>query len=311
MTKSTTDHVVPNIIETMDDEKLFGPWFAGKSWDSWRCALKASTGLPLSGSERQLFQQIAGDRNPPKRPVREAWFAVGRRGGKDSATSLLAAHKAAFFDPKAAKLRRGERASVLCLACDREQAKIVLGYVKSFFRDISFLKRMVEREVADGLQLNNGIDIVVSTSDFRSVRGRAVALAIFDELSFWKAEHSSSPDVEVYNAIKPGTMTVGGMIIGISSPYKKSGLLYEKWRDYFGTDDGDVLVIRAPSLTMNPTLDASQIAAEIARDPAAGKAEWLAEWRDDLATFLDRALIETAVDAGVTVRPRVPNAKYH
>jgi hypothetical protein len=36
----------------------------------------------------------------------------------------------------------------------------------------------------------------------------------------------------------------------------------------------------------------------------------LAEWRDDISTFIDRALIESAVDNGVLVRPRTPNAKY-
>jgi hypothetical protein len=63
----------------------------------------------------------------------------------------------------------------------------------------------------------------------------------------------------------PGTVTVGGMIIGISTPRKKSGLLYTKWREHYG-QSGDVLVIRAPSLTMNPTLDRKLIDAEIERD---------------------------------------------
>ena len=37
----------------------------------------------------------------------------------------------------------------------------------------------------------------------------------------------------------------------------------------------------------------------------------MAEWREDLASYIDRALIEAAVDAGVVVRPRVPNVTYH
>jgi hypothetical protein len=50
---------------------------------------------------------------------------------------------------------------------------------------------------------------------------------------------------------------------------------------------------------------------EIDRDPAVGRAEWLAEWREDLASYIDRALIEAAVDSGVVVRPRIPNVTYH
>ena len=80
---------------------------------------------------------------------------------------------------------------------------------------------------------------------------------------------------------------------------------------HYGRDDSEVLVIRAPSVAMNPTLDEKLIAAEIERDPAIGRAEWLAEWRDDLASFVSRELIEAAVDSGVSVRPCIPGVRYH
>jgi len=297
-----------NIVETMGDAELFEPWFAGSSWSAWRVALKGAYALPMTKAERNVFCTIAG-REPPRKPVRECWFVIGRRGGKDSIASLMGTYTAAFFDPRG-KLRRGERASVLCLAVDREQAGIVLGYIKSYFAEIPYLKRMVTNETINGLELSNGVDIVVATNDYRSVRGRAVALAILDEVAYWRDDRSVAPDTETYNAIVPGTVTVSGMIIGISSPHRKSGLLYERWREHYG-QKGDVLVIRAPSLTMNPTLDKKLIDKEIERDPAVGRAEWLAEWREDLASYIDRALIEAAVDVGVVVRPRIPNVTYH
>jgi hypothetical protein len=86
--------------------------------------------------------------------------------------SLPEAYVGAFFNPKG-KLRRSERAAVMCLAVDREQAKIVHRYIKSFYTDIKYLAR-VERETAAGLELSNGIDVGVHTNDFRAVRGRAV-----------------------------------------------------------------------------------------------------------------------------------------
>jgi hypothetical protein len=93
------------------------------------------------------------------------------------------------------------------------------------------------------------------------------------------------------------------MLIGISTPYRKSGLLYRKFRESYGVDDDDVLVIRAPSIVMNPTLDQVVIEQEIAADPAKNKAEYLAEWRDDISGWAPRELIESAVDYGVVVRP--------
>jgi hypothetical protein len=40
----------------------------------------------------------------------------------------------------------------------------------------------------------------------------------------------------VFSAIKPGTMTLGGMVIGISTPHKKAGLLYDRWKEFYGKD---------------------------------------------------------------------------
>jgi len=170
---------------------------------------------------------------------------------------------------------------------------------------------MVRREVRDGLELDNGVDIIVATNSYRSVRGRSLCCAIFDEVSFWRSEASVTPDVETYHAITPGLATLSGsLLVGISSPHKKSGLLYDKWREHYGRA-GDVLVIRAPSMALNPTLDQRIIDDAMQRDPAVARAEWMAEWRDDLAQFLDRQVVEAAVDVGVLVRPPIPSTKYY
>ena len=46
-----------------------------------------------------------------------------------------------------------------------------------------------------------------------------------------------------------------GLWVGISTGYRKIGLLYQRWRDHFGVDSDDVLVVQADSATLNPTLD--------------------------------------------------------
>jgi hypothetical protein len=70
-----------------------------------------------------------------------------------------------------------------------------------------------------------------------------------------------------------------------------------------------VLVIRAPTRTLNPCVPQALIDRALAEDPAAAKAEWMAEWRSDVDAWLPLALIEAAVDNGVTVRS--PNACCH
>jgi hypothetical protein len=295
-----------DIVSAMDDPNLFGSAFTGPSWDGWRAVLRAAFALPMSAAEQAFFRTVA-DRAPPRQRVRELWIVAGRRAGKDSIASVIAAHAAALFDGNDT-LRPGERALVQCIACDREQSRIILGYTRAFF-DSPMLRRMVTRDTADGLELSNGVDIVVATNNFRSARGRTVLCAIFDEVAFWRSEVSSSPDEETYRAIRPGLSTLSqAMLVGISSPYRKSGLLHAKFKKHFGRDDDDVLVIRAPTASLNPTISPSVIAAAIEDDPSAAKAEWLGEFRDDIGGWADAAVIEAAVDAGVTVRP--PRADF-
>lgn len=282
------------IIEALDDPKLFASWFPGESWNTWRAVLKAAYALPMTAADRELFARVAGPRKLPSRRVRELWVVAGRRGGKDSIASVIAAHAAVLGNFRQ-HLRRGERATVMCIACDRDQARIVLNYIRSFFHDSPLLRPLVQRENSDGLELSNGIDVAVHTNSYRAVRGRAIAAAIFDECAFWRDAEYALPDVETYNAVVPGLATLpGSMLVGISTPYKRSGLLFDKWVRHFGRDDDDVLVVHGPSLIFNPTLDPAVIDAALERDPPAAAAEWLAEWRNDISGFLDADWVERA-----------------
>lgn len=297
-----------NIIEALDDDALFAPWFPGPTWAGWRTILKAVYGLPMTADEVAFFRTVA-DRDPPTEPVKEAWFIIGRRGGKDSVASVIAAHSAALFS-EGHRLRPGERALVMCLAVDRDQAKVVLNYTRSFFADVDLLKSMVQRQTATGFELDNSVDIAIATNSFRAVRGRPVLCAILDEVSFWRDEASATPDEETYKAIKPALASIpGSIVIGISSPYRKSGLLYKKFKDHYGRN-GNVLVIKAPTRALNPTIEQSTVDEALAEDPAAARAEWLGEFRDDVDGFADVALIEAAVDRGVMVRPPAAARRY-
>lgn len=300
-----------NIVEAMNHAGLFEQWFQGASWDGWRSVLKAAYALPMSEAEVSFFKSIAGDRKPPGKQVKELWCVAGRRAGKDSIASLVVAFSAALFSGQHA-LRHGERATVLCLAVDREQASIILGYVKSYFQNIPPFQAMVERETINGLELSNAVDIVVATNSYRSVRGRTILVAVLDEVAFWQDENTAKPDIATYAAIVPGMATLpGAMLIGISTPHKRSGLLFSKWKAHFGQNDDGRLVIQAASTVLNPTLPAKVIEQAMADDPVAAAAEWMAEWRSDLAGFISTELLDAAVDRGVTVRAPQANLYYY
>ena len=292
----------------ISDPALLGPAFAGASWATWRAILRAAYAEPLDAAELALFRAVAGDRDPPRHQVRELIIIAGRRSGKDSVASGIAA-VAAIGDYRQ-HLRPGERASVLALAVDRQQSTIITRYIAGYFREIPLLQPLVARETDDGLELTNNVEIIVATNSFRSVRGRTIVCAIFDEAAFWRSEDYANPDVEIYNAVLPGMVTLpGAILVIITTAYRKSGLAYAKWRGHFSKPDDDVLVVYGPSTTFNPSLPQSVINAALARDPEAARAEWLSEWRSDLSDFLDRELIEAAVDPGVVVRPSQPSTR--
>lgn len=300
----------PDIATAMSDPRLLGRFFAGPPWDCWRAVLRGAFALPMSPAEIEAFQAVTG-RQPPARRVRELDIIAGRRSGKDSIASGIAAFTASTFRADG-RTRPGERPVVLLLAADKSQARGLLAYVKGYFAEIPALAALVTRDTLDGLELSTGVDIVVSTSDFRLVRGRTVLLVILNEISFWPQDGSASPDTETVRAIMPAMATLGddAMLIAISSAYRRSGWLYSRWQKFYGVENPDTLVVHAPTRSLNPTISQAIIDAAMADDPQSAAAEYNSEWRDDLAAYIGRDEIEAIVDAGITVRPAQSGLQY-
>lgn len=298
-------------VDIMRDDAVLGPWFSngGGTWSGWAAIIKAAFALPMTSTELRFFHQVSGNRAPPRRQVRELWIAAGRSSGKGSIASLLAIHAAAFVNYRG--LRPGERPIAICLASDRRQAGIVRKYIAGAFDAAPMLSGLVVRDAGDVLELSTGVDVMVGTNDYRSIRGSTLCLAVLDECAFYRTDaDSSSSDIEVYRALKPAFRQLGGMIVGISTPYKRSGLLYTKWTESFGQNDDDCLVIQAPTRLLNPLYPQSDIDKELAADPQAAASEWLAEWRSDLASFVSREVVEACVARDVLEIPPMDRIRY-
>ena len=287
---------VPTILETMSDPALFKSWFSLPSWDSWRAVLAALFGLPMTKRELRLYRKITGRRKAPKKAVEEAWLVVGRRGGKSLIVALIAVYLACFRS-WAAHLAPGERGIIMVIACDRRQARVIFRYIKALIDGVPMLAAMIQRETQSEIDLTNSVTLEVHTANFRSVRGYTVLAALCDELSFWRSDSYANPDTEIIASLEPAMTTVpGSLLIGLSSPYRRNGLLWERFRDHFGRDGDPILVVRAASRVMNPTLSKRRIAEKFERDPVGAAAEYGAEFRSDITGFLDHDWIECAVD---------------
>jgi Terminase large subunit, ATPase domain len=288
------------IDRAMADDQLLGAGLGDlASWLTWRVVLKAAYGRSLTEEERAIFHRVAGARSPPSRRVRELWCVVGRRGGKSRAAATAACYEPLFVDRH---LAPGEVPYIAVLAMSVAQANVVFAYCLGLLEASPVLKQEVASVVdshngQQEIRLRNGTVIAVMCSNFRRIRGRTLLAVVMDECAFWPDDElGANPDREIYGALLPSLATTNGLLVGISTPYRRIGLLHAKHRDYYGVDDDDVLVVQGPSASFNPTLSEAVIAASMAADPVGGEAEWNANFRSDLSSLLDDAAIDAAVD---------------
>lgn len=284
-----------DIVRALEDKLLLGAALGDPvTWSRWLSALRAAFALPMSTSDVAAFKEVSGNREPPTGRVDQLWATVGRRSGKSRIAAALAVFAAAFMTRR---LAHGETGHVLVLAASQDQARVVFNYCLGFLQASPILSQEVlGKPTLTEIRLRNGNVISVHANSYRTVRGRTMLCVVFDKVAQWRDETSASPDLETYRAVLPSLATTKGMLIGISSPYRKIGLLYQKHRDAFGQNDPTVLVVAGPSRQFNPTLDQAIIDAAIEDDPEAARAEWEGEFRSDIAAFLDDEIIERVVD---------------
>ena len=299
------------IDEAMTDPNLFAPALGDPStWATWRVILRAAFGLGVLDEDRETWALVAGGREPPAKRVRELWVIAGRRGGKSRMAALVSAYAGAILGPTV-RLAPGEDGIVLAVGPTTRQAKRIGRYASGFLKASPILAQQIQGETTEEIRLAGDIIIATRPANHGTIRGDSVLAAVFEEAAFWRSEESATPDLEIYRAVLPALATTGGMLIGISSPYRKVGLLHAKHRDHFGKDDDEILVVQAPSRVLNPTLDETVIARARSDDAEAARAEWDAEFRSDLAALLDDRSIDAAIDEGRPLElPPVTGRRY-
>jgi phage terminase large subunit-like protein len=151
-------------------------------------------------------------------------------------------------------LAPGERGTLMVIAADRRQARVVFRYVEGLLDEVPMLAALVQSRTREAIHLTNRVTIEVHTASFRAVRGYTLIGAICDEVAYWRAEESANPDVEIINALRPGMATVpGALLLCIGSPYARRGALWEAYRTHYGRDGDPVLVWQADTRSMNTT----------------------------------------------------------
>jgi hypothetical protein len=302
---------VITILDAINDPKLFQPWFRKhKSWETWLIFLAALFALPMSAEQFKIYQQCTGRTAPLSQPATEGWLVCGRRAGKSFILALVAVFIACFHDFRSS-LAPGERGTILIVAVDRRQARVILRYISALLNGVPMLARMIEREAAEAFDLSNSITIEVGTASFRTIRGYTIVAALLDELAFFRTDDAADPDFEILDAIRPGMATIpGAMLLCASSPYARRGALWTAHRKHFGKDGDPVLVWQADTRTMNPTVPQRVTDEATERDPASAAAEYGAQFRSDVESFVNREAVEACVSVGVRERPPTSGVTY-
>lgn len=300
-----------NILDALADDNLFRPWFRGRdTFAAWFAFIAALFALPMTDEQAALYKLHTGRSELPDEPANEAWLIVGRRGGKSFWMALIAVFLACFRDYRP-YLAPGERATVMVIAADRRQARVILRYIAALLTRIPLLAKMIERQTSDAFDLTNEVTVEVGTASFRTTRGYTYAAVLADEIAFWRTDDAAEPDYAILDAIRPGMATIpGALLLCASSPYARRGALWDAWRRYWGQARSP-LVWKASTRAMNPTVPQRVIDDAMARDPAMAAAEYLAEFRSDIEAFVSRDVVEACVDPGIRERPSVSGTRYH
>ena len=252
---------------------------------------------------------------PSKRPshaLTTAWLCVGRRGGKSNILALIAVFLACFKDWRP-YLAPGEVGTIMIVAQDRKQARVIMRFIKGLLHASPMLEALIKSEREETVTLSSRIVIEVHSCSYRSVRGYSIVCALLDEIAVWRSEEdAANPAHEVLTAIKPALGTIpGSMLLCASSPQFRKGELWEAYRRHYGKDGDPTLVWHAATRTMNPSFSQDIVDAALEEDPARNRAEFLAEWRSDQEGFVTREAIEACVDFGIRERPPERGIRYN
>lgn len=299
------------IIDACRDEELFARFFRDKAtWQAWFAFIAALFGVSMTPEQLATYQACTGRKEAPTETFTEGWLICGRRAGKSFVLALIAVFLACFKS-YSEFLGPGERATVMVIATDRRQARVIFRYIRGMISGTPLLADLIERETADTLDLTNGVTIEVGTASYRSTRGYTLAAVLCDEIAFWPTDDSAEPDYAILDALRPGMSTIpSAMLLCASSPYARRGALWDAFRRYFGKDDSGLLVWKAATRTMNSTVPQALIDRAMERDQASAAAEYGAEFRSDIEGFVSREAVEAVISPGVFERAPLSNTRY-
>jgi hypothetical protein len=321
--------------EAIAEERLLKRRFDSLSIPQQVC-LKSFYGVPLDQKKRDdsglteldywtffqgggLQDELGYPLRAPEVPIpylakeyREAWMVVGRRGSKtDKFGATLVAYEAALGGHEEF-LSPAQPGLVFLISQDLRAARYALNFIRGALESSDLMTKSIKQVTADRIDLKNNITIASIPATLKSVRGYSSPISVLDEVGVWYQEsESANPDFEIYRAVVPGQIQFPNRkIIGLSTPWNKSGLLYKFYEAGTGgakiegeanqMEFANILVLQGSTAMMgNPWVTRDELAKDRSRDLKAFEREYLAMFQDSISGFMPAMLVEAARMNGV------------
>jgi hypothetical protein len=299
----------PSLYEFVTDPQLLGLTVS----PAQRSLLKAMEGNGLDGEEMELWTACTGRAEYPAIRFGEVTVIAGARAGKDSRIAAPTLCYEAAFGQHERYLAKGEKGVLPLVAQDQRATRVAFGYIRDYFLGSPVLRDLLDGEPQAGeLKLTNGQSVLCFPCTLRSLRGFSIPVGIMDELAYYRLEGSADSDVEVQASIRRGMLNFPDpRLVKISTPYLKGGVLFEDFMRAFGQDDPDLLVWKAATMLMNPSVTAKRLEREQRLDPVRFAREFLGEFAEDVSAFLPAVWIDEAAVAGRHELPPMAGVTYH
>ena len=298
----------PTIIEFCTDPQLLGLSLS----PAQATLLKSSYGEPLDDEELDIFRTCTGRARYPGHRFPEVTVVAGARSGKDSRIAATTVLYESVFGGHEAHVAKGETGTIVLVAQDAKAVGVAFTYIATYLQRSPVLAGLLDGEpLTNSLRLRNGLVVQGFPCTLRSMRGYSIVCAVLDELSFFRLEGQADSDAEIQASVRRGMINfANARLVKVSTPYMRSGVLFDDFQRGFGQDDPDLLVWKASTTLMNPTITEARLDRERRVDPLRFSREYEAEFAEDVESFLPAAWVDAVVVPRRHELPPLPGVRY-
>jgi hypothetical protein len=227
-------------------------------------------------------------------------WCLGRRSGKSTMAAVAAIYMAfCQEDYFKRKVRRGENYYVTTIANDLKQAKIALDFIRQLLIN-SPLEQEIVRETAFDITLSNNCVFQAIPASARASRGKAIAMAIFDECAFGIEGDANRGTKALFDAISPSIAQFApySKILELSSPWIADGAFHDHFIQAKSGEFKGMMAKQISTWDINPGLPFNCDFLENARkkDEETFWVEFGGQFRNNNSALVAPEIVDAAVN---------------